>query len=50
MSSFAYTHLPLILFFIVTILGSIFVFAYYGVTFNSNEVKILKKSAIIETN
>jgi hypothetical protein len=50
MTDFLFTHVPLILLIIITILGSIAIFAYLGITFDSHSVSVLKRAAIIETN
>ena len=42
------THVPLIILIIITILGSIVIFSILGISFNSTEISVLKRAAVIQ--
>lgn len=49
LSKFITTHVPLIIIIIITILTSIAIFSYLGISFKSNDVTVLKRAALLET-
>ena len=46
---FMTTHVPLIIIIVISILTSIAIFSYLGISFKSNNVTVLKRAALVET-